>query len=199
MKIILIRHGQTEANVKNLVCGQIDTDLTVLGAQQCNHLAVIMRESGIKPKRVFSSDLRRAKISAELIFPNAEEIVCDPRLRETDTGDYSNLTFSQLHAMNPLYKREGNIFDTKYPNGESIFDLYNRVVSSFLEVTRTSIPDKDFVFVVHGGTINCILHYLFSVPLDLYPAFKMRNASYSIVQLPDGVPQLEVFNMVKVL
>ena len=120
----------------------------------------------------------------------------DNRLMETNTGDFSHLTFDELHAEDERYKFQGKFNRLKYPGGESISDVFARHqqwLSACVEMYSTKI--HNVLVVGHGGTANCILHNLFNVPLELYPAFNLANGRYARVEVNnESTPKLHCFN-----
>ena len=194
-RLILIRHGETEANIKGLVCGQMDTLLSKNGRLQCESLRTSISKLSLRDFLIFSSPLVRAIESAKLIFGKDISLVLDDRLKETNTGIYSQLTFDELYQVAPHFKHEGDSFEVKYPEGESIQDLFNRHVSFLNEVMFKNYNDEmDVVIVGHGGTINSILHHVLKVPLNFYPAFSAKNATITEILLGPS-PKLNLFNL----
>jgi len=194
MKLFLVRHGQTETNVQRLVCGQMDTPLTPLGEAQSAALSGFIELSPVSFERLYVSPLQRAVKSASLFLANGHfEIVAD--LMETNTGSYSELTVDELHDIEPRFERHGCYPELRYPGGESIHDLYCRITEWFKGVERDPLLVNANILVVgHGGTVNCLLHYLLGEPLDTYPAFDVENASLTIVDSSSEGASLELYN-----
>ena len=92
MKLFVVRHGQTSYNVENKVCGSTDADLNETGIMQAK--AAAQKFSDIHIDKVYSSPLRRAAKTAEIIAAkaniNKEDIIIDKRLSEQDYGRNSS-------------------------------------------------------------------------------------------------------------
>ena len=180
MNIYIVRHGETEANVKKLVCGQLDTPLTQRGIEQAKKLQSTLKK--INFDHVITTPLQRACQTAALAYPEKKFIEISD-LMETNTGDMSLWTLDELQAFDPRFLQHGMHADLKYQNGESIRDLYHRITKWFAAFVNENKNDNNILIVGHGGTVNVILHYIFQIPITFYPAFSVENASYTKVYL----------------
>ncbi len=89
--IILWRHGQTDWNVANKFQGHTDIPLNAVGEYQVLHAARLVID--MKPTAIISSDLVRAQKTAQALADiTGQEILTDPRLRETNCGKWEGLT-----------------------------------------------------------------------------------------------------------
>lgn len=198
LRLYLIRHGETEANVKSQVCGQMETPLTSRGVEQARLLAQYIAVEKIAPDFFFTSSLGRAKATHELVFPGqSAEVVA--AFNETDTGSVSEWSFTQLHEFEPRFRQQGVHSDLRYPHGESISEVYARM-SNWIESTVFAgrFPSEKSVAIVgHGGTVNSFLHFLLQVPLRQYPAFPVGNARLVevVVDLNDRLANLVRYNV----
>lgn len=193
MIFYLVRHGETEANVARIVCGQLDTPLTEHGREQAIYLSTRLKDKDFD--FCFTTPLQRAYETAQLAYPRGEFKKIDA-LVETNTGDASYLTIDEFYNSDVRYSKHGQYSNLKYPNGESIDDLYKRIVD-WLECFISNNSQANNVLIVgHGGTVNAILHYFLSVPILRYPAFQVKNAAYAEVRvdLKNNVTELLEFN-----
>ena len=69
-KLILIRHGESIWNLKNLYTGWVNINLTEKGINQANQAKLLLIENNIKPDVIFSSNLERSINTSKIIFPN---------------------------------------------------------------------------------------------------------------------------------
>ncbi|WP_374001715.1 histidine phosphatase family protein [Bdellovibrio bacteriovorus] len=183
INIVLVRHGETDANVKGLVCGQLETQLTRRGTEQANALRELLIQQNIKPTHIFCSPLQRAIDTCKIAIQN-DKIELVDALKETHTGSYSALTFDELHKKDARYSHQGLHSDLNYPDGESIQDLYFRM-KKWIETVLLSLPlepNSDILIFGHGGTVNCFLHYFLQIPLRHYPSFMIDNCSLTKIQ-----------------
>lgn len=137
--IYLLRHGQTELNKQNLMQGQCDHPLNEQGRLQARNAGKVIRDSGLKFDRVFSSPLRRAVETGEIaLCVSGEEFILDDRLMEMSYGPYEETDVKELtlFAMNFLKDPES------YPAPEGIeggLELRARL----LEFARENLFAKD--------------------------------------------------------
>ena len=92
--IYLVRHGETELNVKRVLQGRSDYPLTETGVKQAQEVADWFRDQGVVFDRVYSSPLTRAMQTARIIVGDGTEIIPEERLLETDYGPYEGCSLS---------------------------------------------------------------------------------------------------------
>lgn len=145
MKLFLIRHGETTANVAQIYSGQQDAPLTELGRQQARDLRPVL--APFRFNRIFTSDLSRAVDTQRLAIPGVEGIR-DPLLREYDVGTLANQPFQ-------------NVPDYSVYGGESKEMVCNRV-RQFLAELEANPCDYVAAFA-HGGYLKCALQVVMGV------------------------------------
>ena len=124
MKLLLVRHGQTDWNINRRFQGQSDVPLNEVGRQQATALANRLSREHIDV--LFASDLQRAHETARIIAAqHACEIRLDARLREINFGAWEGLTYDEIKHNDPavLAAREADIFTTAAPDGETLNQL----------------------------------------------------------------------------
>src|SRR3954470_7385192 len=100
MRIIAVRHGETEWTAAGREIGQLDSALTPKGVEQAERLAV--RLSRLKIDAVYSSDLGRAMATAAAIAARrGMQVIPDPALRERHMGIFQGLTTAEIDARHP--------------------------------------------------------------------------------------------------
>mgnify|MGYP000513045760 CR=1 FL=1 len=142
MQILLIRHGQTAANLKKLYNGRTDDPLCPEGIEQ----AV---KSGSDPsiKKLYASPLKRAQQTARIKFPNAEITTCR-ELREMDFGDFEGRGYEELKHDETYLKWMESGGQLACPNGEKMSDFSERVCRAFNELVNKCIGQGDEKLVV---------------------------------------------------
>ena len=150
MKLYLIRHGATRANLEHLYCGSSDLPLAPEGAAALQELRYEAPEA-----RYLTSGMRRANETMELLFPG-RAYETDPRFREVDFGVFELKSYDQLKE-DPAYLRwiTGDNEKNVPPGGESGEAFRDRVLTA-LETIRV-----DTVLVTHGGVIAAIMEARF--------------------------------------
>lgn len=148
MRLLLIRHGETEENRDGVILGQEHGKLTQDAKQSAQKLR---RElDSIKIDIVYTSDLNRCVETAKILFAHRDiEINLQDRLREINFGSYQGKKYSSI--------REDYLEDLnkKFPNGESNHDLIKRVIG-FVNELMDKNNNRTVVLVCHSGTISVI-------------------------------------------
>ena len=143
MKIILIRHGMTEGNLKRRYIGTTDEDLINTDCLKGDYP---------KCERVVASPLKRCIQTAEYIYPNVDIEICD-KLKECDFGDFENKSYEDLKD-NPDYQKwlDSN-GELPFPNGETHEDFKNRCKDGQLSLfhysgNNTIKPNKLLLYMI---------------------------------------------------
>jgi broad specificity phosphatase PhoE len=126
MKLYLIRHGQTEANARNLYYGSSDLPLTESGVK-----GILERVNrGIYPPaqglRRITSGLIRAQQTYKLIYDGLDYEV-EPDFNEMDFGDFEMHSYEELKTWPSYVQWISDYFKNRCPNGESVEDMRARV------------------------------------------------------------------------
>lgn len=165
MKLIVCRHGETEANAKGIMAGHLDTPLTDAGLLQIKDttfkISTYLKSKKEHIDHVVSSDLGRAYRTANLIFyglksiglvsRTVEFVGVEKSLREMCYGTYQYKPIKQVKEETDYY----NVNYT-YPEGENFRGVQNRVVDYINHATRIFMNDQVVLMVVHSGVIRAI-------------------------------------------
>jgi probable phosphoglycerate mutase len=157
--LILIRHGETEANVSGIWHGSADAPLTARGKRQVEATARRVAELHAQtPMDVFYvSPLARTRSTADVI---AQAIGMDPMvdegLREFSIGDWEGRSFQELREQEHLWDRWRADPEFAPPNGESPASFGRRVPQAVLALLDRH-ANKTVVAVTHGGVISTLL------------------------------------------
>ena len=183
-EVWLIRHGETAWNVEKRFQGHLDVPLSPAGVGQAFRLAQRLSRSGLSFSALFSSDLRRAKETAEpLSALLGLPLQTTPLLREIDVGSLAGLTRQEAEAHHPEFFRRASAdpWHTPRPGGESMAGLARRL-QSFLEGLS---PGRHLV-VTHGGVIRAALKLALDLEGDTWRRFHIPNTSITRILLPQG-------------
>ncbi|MBI5149088.1 histidine phosphatase family protein [Candidatus Pacearchaeota archaeon] len=183
MKLIFVRHGETEHNKGGVIQGQFNSKLTRRGIQQAKALA--RRLSKEKIDIIFSSDLSRAKDTAKAIkkYHKKIPIVYDKLLRERSYGIYENLHFLKYKEMRKKSKSPRYLF--KPEKGESYGDTRRRVKKFFKKI-YPKYKSKTVLIVAHGGLNRALLSILLKEPLKKSTYREQHNACVNIININRG-------------
>lgn len=156
-RIILIRHGSTEANEKFLYCGETDISLSEQGVK----LLAEKRERGGYPDvsgfRICTSGMKRTEETLFCLFGDREHEKV-PELREISFGDYEMQDYYALEKVPGFLDWLNNSTQQAPPHGESGKNMERRVLKAFRALADSG---DDLLLVVHGGTIVNIMSALF--------------------------------------
>jgi len=195
MRIIFVRHGETEYNYESRYQGHTDSRLSELG--RCQSARVVERLGAEKIAAVYSSDLVRACETAQAIAaPHNLAVRTDADLRECAFGDWEGLTVKQISERYPdLYRNYTRDSVThRAPNGERLEDLQARVVR-LVDSIAAAHPDETVVIVTHGGPIRAFFCHAFDAKLETFRKIRLDNCGITILSLgSDGRWLLETLN-----
>lgn len=193
-RFFLIRHGEIRQHKEKIFLGQTDVPLSERGREQAEKAAEELIRNGVAVSRIYSSDLSRARETAEIIRErlnktgknSGHENITDSeiklipvqRLREMSLGEWDGCYISEIKERYPeeYQKRGENLLAYKFGNdGENFYDLQYRAMKGFQSILKKEQEAGDdcgdIVIVSHSGVINVIL----SVLLQNELADQIRN------------------------
>ncbi|MFH0701339.1 MAG: histidine phosphatase family protein [Candidatus Woesearchaeota archaeon] len=197
MRIYLVRHGETDWNLEMRIQGKTDVPLNTLGITQAEECAMFFRENRFD--YVYSSGLKRAITTAQIISNGKMPIRTYAELNERNFGEWETRLWSEVRRNNPCLKEEWKIMGNKYqpPEGESILDMTNRVIIKFKEIIGSHCDHDSILIVSHGGPIKVMVGH--ASGLDEYVSYntlKMDNCSINIIDYHDNLFNVERTNYV---
>lgn len=159
MKLYVIRHGQTNDNVNNIINGRSNEELNETGKEQARQMKNKIEALDID--LIICSPLIRTKQTANIINSKNIPVIFDERIIERDTGEYTNKHFKEIDRED-FYNYYSS---TKYKYAETINDVCYRV-EKFLDDIKIKYKDKNILLVTHGGTTRAIYAYFNGIPKD---------------------------------
>lgn len=170
MKIYATRHGQTEWNALDKICGITEVELTENGIAQARELAEKAAAKG-DIDIIICSPMKRARDTAAIVAERIHrDIVIDERLIEWNYGSYEG-----RHRTAEGFPRAKAEFGCKMPDGgESLLQLAHRVYSA-IDDAREKYAGKNVLFVCHGGVCRVIETYFNDMTTDEFLHFFMGN------------------------
>ena len=181
MKLVLVRHGLSEANLRKVVTGTPEDRLSPAGALQMTEAGALLLSAGFLPGPRFVSHWMRARESAALVAPG-ELFQMDARLGETNAADVAEWPLSQFLATHPDFYSDHH---RPYPGGESHAQLNSRVLAWLADV-RALHAGHTVLAVTHAGPIACLLQHALGIPMERFPAMMARNGSLSVIEYPSA-------------
>jgi len=195
MRLILLRHGETDWNAQNRFQGQTDIPLNAVGRQQARLVARRLRHEPIG--KIYTSNLSRAMETARIVAAaHALEAHPAQALRERSFGLWEGLTMSEIEQRYPESAAEWRKGVSTFcaPGGERLDELQERSVA-FIQEVMARHPQETVLVVGHGASLKTVLLHFLEAPLDAYRRFRQDNASLNIVELSrSGLPRILVLN-----
>lgn len=165
MRFCLVRHGQTDWNLQGRYQGQSDVPLNENGRLQARALARQLQ--GQYFTAVYTSDLRRARETAEIIAETAGlPVILDPRLREIDQGEWEGQLVEAIKARytDLWQQRTEDPASVRPPGGETVVEVARRVYAALDDITCQH-PDGPVLVVSHGLALATVICKLRSIPV----------------------------------
>jgi len=194
LRLYLIRHGEVEGAADGRLLGRTDTPLSKRGVEQAHQLAEEL--SAARLTAVYSSDLLRARITAEIIAKRSnlkpEE---SSAWREIDMGEWEGRTFASLHEETP--ELVSQVFNDpasfQYPGGESFAGFTARVQGALNKLLR-SHKSGDVALIAHGGVCRAIIGTLLGMPMRNWLRLAQEYSCLNVIDWYDYSPVLVSLN-----
>lgn len=159
MKLLVVRHGQTDWNVQKKIQGRTDNPLNEVGISQAYETKELLKDEKID--LIICSSLKRAKQTAEIINENRNiPIKYDDRIIEIAYGENEGKYFSDFDYYG-VWDIDKNV---KYKDAENVNDLIKRVYE-FLEEIK-NYEEKNILLATHNGVCRIINTYFNGIPED---------------------------------
>jgi len=173
MRLIIVRHGETEENKKGILQGHLPGKLTDLGLEQAKKLALTLKNEKISA--IYSSDLARASDTAKEIakYHHNAQFYFSQELREKDQGSLTGKLMSEIDWSKPR--------DTE--KKEKMIERARKI----LQETYKKHKGQTIVFVSHGGLILILTSLIIEKPLeDVKKMGHPDNGTFSIFELKEN-------------
>ena len=188
--LVLVRHGQSDWNLKNLFTGWKDPDLTALGIEEATTGGTALAEYGIKFDVAFTSALTRAQHTLTLILDKVGqptlETIRDQALNERDYGDLSGLNKDDARAkwgeeQVHIWRRS---YDIPPPGGESLRDTGARVWPYYLtEILPRVLAGQKVLVAAHGNSLRSLVMVLDRLTKDQILALNLATGVPMVYKL----------------
>jgi 2,3-bisphosphoglycerate-dependent phosphoglycerate mutase len=162
--LVLVRHGQSEWNLKNLFTGWRDVDLTEQGVSEAKAAGQKLAARGMKFDIAYTSVLKRAQRTCQFILDATGQsdlkTVRDAALNERDYGDLNGLNKDDARAkwgeeQVHIWRRS---YDTPPPGGESLKDTGARVWPYYMHEMQPNVLRGETVLVAaHGNSLRALI------------------------------------------
>jgi len=195
LRLYLIRHGEVEGAADGRLLGRTDTPLSERGLEQSRQLAEKL--SAARLSAVYSSDLRRARVTAEIIAKRGNLIVQEScAWREIDMGEWDGCVVAALHEETP--ELVAQVFNDpasfQYPGGESFACFTARVLKAVGQLLMTH-KSGEVVLVAHGGVCRVIIGSALGIPAKNWLRLAQDYSCLNVIDWYDGNPILQLLNL----
>jgi 2,3-bisphosphoglycerate-dependent phosphoglycerate mutase len=165
--LVLVRHGQSEWNLKNLFTGWKDVDLTAQGVAEAKKAGEKLKTRGIKFDVAFTSVLQRAQKTLDLVLAEMGErkipIFKDQALNERDYGDLVGLNKDEARKKwgDEQVLKWRRSYDIAPPGGESLKDTVARALPYFVqEILPRVLRGERTIVSAHGNSLRALVMVL---------------------------------------
>lgn len=191
MRLIIVRHGESEWNKIGRYQGQEDAPLSDLGRQQAEALAHRLKRETLD--MIYASPLQRAANTARAIaefHPNVP-FLSEPALLEIHHGDWQGLYSKDVKSQYGGELREWQMYPTRsqMPNGESFSNILKRVVD-FKEKLQAERFGQTVLLSTHDVVVKILVADALGINMDRINRLWITNASISVIEYHHDLPYL---------
>ena len=191
-RLVLVRHGESEWNKKNIFTGLRNPDLTDKGVIEAVWAGRVMKAEGLTFDIAFTSKLKRAQHTLDIIIGEMggtpPEVIEDAALNERDYGELSGLNKDQARdrwgeGQVLVWRRS---FDTPPPGGESLKDTAARVLPYYRDVIWPHLAaGKNVLITAHGNSLRALIMHIEKLSGDEIIARELATAAPQVYRLTD--------------
>jgi len=178
--LVLVRHGQSDWNLKNLFTGWKDPDLTPQGISEATAAGQRLKDLGLTFDIAYTSALTRAQHTCRLILEQLGQselhTIRDQALNERDYGDLSGLNKDDARAkwgedQVHLWRRS---YDVPPPGGESLKDTVARVLPYYCqEILPRVLRGERVIVAAHGNSLRALVMILDGLTPETIPSMEL--------------------------
>lgn len=194
LRIILIRHGKTSWNGNWRIQGHSNIELSPEGIAEAELLAANFPLQ--KVEAIYSSDLQRAKSTAEILAKRFNlPVHTTPELRETNFGDWEGKTLAEMEKIDPVNCENffRNPEELKINNAESFSHVQERAMNAIKKIIAAH-QTGNIIVVAHGAINRTVLCSILEIPLKKMWALSQFNTAVNIIRFEDEVFTVDLIN-----
>lgn len=203
LRLLLVRHGETEWNRQGRFQGQRDVPLNQKGRQQGHQVAAFLKD--ISLDFAVSSSMSRPRETAELILANhpSVDLQLTDGLREIAHGRWEGQFEADIEAEYPgeLERWRQTPAEVQMPAGENLHQVWERAIATWNQMVAAAKTDpsqpKTGLVVAHDAINKVILCHLAGAGAEQFWSFKQGNGAVSVIDYPQdgGAPTLQAMNI----
>ena len=195
-RLYMVRHGETDLNIKKVYYGFTDVSLNKLGEIHCENVRDKLCEVNFDV--VVSSPLKRAMQSAKIISSlNRSDIIIYEGLKELNFGTWENKYFKDIEKE---YEADWKLWmkdwiNFTFPQGENFKALYRRV-KACLEDILLNYDGNNILLIGHEGTLKIIAMVLLNINMEDYWRLTFEFGAYSMFEVNENFAILKKINCI---
>jgi phosphoserine phosphatase len=200
IRLLLVRHGETQWNREGRFQGQIDIPLNDNGRVQASQAGEFLKSVTIDA--AVTSSMSRPKETAELILKHHSHVQLQTTeiLWEISHGLWEGKLESEIEAGYPglLQEWQTKPETVQMPEGENLDDVWRRAVEGWSAIVQAAKPGTTTLVVAHDAINKAILCYLAGLPAASFWNFKQGNGAVSVIDYnygPDAPPMIRAANI----
>jgi probable phosphoglycerate mutase len=203
LRLLLVRHGETDWNRQGRFQGQIDVPLNQTGRQQGNQVAEFLRHVPID--FAVSSPMRRPQETAALILRHHPDVPLElmDQLREISHGAWEGRLEAEIEQQYPgeLQRWRETPTQVQMPEGENLHQVWERAIAAWSSIVASAKANpahaKVGLVVAHDAINKVILCHIAGVGPEQFWNFKQGNGAVSVIDYPaeEAPPLLQAMNI----
>ncbi|MBD2493140.1 histidine phosphatase family protein [Nostoc sp. FACHB-280] len=202
VRLLLVRHGETEWNRQTRFQGQIDVPLNDNGRSQAQKAGEFLKDIAID--FAVSSSMQRPKETAEIILRQHPSIQLDLQdgLREISHGLWEGKLEKEIEEEFPgeLHRWRTVPAEVQMPEGENLQQVWERSVAAWQSIVQTALDNQltTGLVVAHDATNKTLLCHILGLTAENFWNFRQGNGAVSVIDYPnglDGFPVLQAMNI----
>jgi phosphoserine phosphatase len=203
LRLLLVRHGETDWNRQGRFQGQIDVPLNPTGQQQGEQVAEFLRSLPID--LAVTSSMLRPKETAERILQHHPQVTLQllPDLQEISHGTWEGKLETEVEQVHPgeLQRWRDTPAEVQMPEGENLQQVWQRAIAAWSTIVAQAKADpaqpKLGLVVAHDAINKVILCHVTGLAAEQFWNFKQGNGAVSVIDYPlqGGAPVLQAMNM----
>ncbi|WP_413199947.1 histidine phosphatase family protein [Nostoc piscinale] len=202
VRLLLVRHGETEWNRQTRFQGQIDVPLNDNGRNQAQKAGEFLKDVAID--FAVSSSMQRPKETAEIILRQHPSIQLDLQdgLREISHGLWEGKLEKEIEQEFPgeLHRWRTVPAEVQMPEGENLQQVWERSVAAWQSIVQTALDNQltTGLVVAHDATNKTLLCHILGLTAENFWNFRQGNGAVSVIDYPnglDGFPVLQAMNI----
>jgi broad specificity phosphatase PhoE len=183
MRILLVRHGETDWNRFRRFQGRSDVPLNQAGRDQAHALALALKDEPIAA--IHSSPLIRTMETARLIrsFHPSTPLIEEEGLIEMNLGDFDGMEARRWAEEYPGFQKVWfeTPADLQMPGGESLPEVQKRAVHTFHRIATLYPSESTFLLCSHNFVILTLLCHVCAIPLNRFRDLRQEPAALSVL------------------